>query len=184
MAEPSDSTRLAGKAEPKRGGEDKNLPAVPDADSPPDCDGPELEAFLSDPEVADLIKDPERRGKVFAMFRSMEFFQGPLPPARELERYESVLPGAADRIIGMTEKEGEHRRDLESQVTKSNIVNARRGQWMGFVLALCIVAGGIALILADCSTSGVAVIIATLVSLVGVFVYGRHKGEKSLKEGD
>lgn len=40
----------------------------------------------------------------------MEVTSGPLPPAAELERYERILPGAADRILSMAE------RSLQSEI--------------------------------------------------------------------
>ena len=40
-------------------------------------------------------------------------FSGPLPPPNVLSAYEDLLPGAADRIITMAEKQLEHRMYLE-----------------------------------------------------------------------
>ncbi len=42
-----------------------------------------------------------------------ESFQGPLPHPRTLAEYEQVYPGAAARILSLTESEAEHRRSLE-----------------------------------------------------------------------
>ena len=39
----------------------------------------------------------------------VSLFSGPLPPAEELARYEDALPGSADRIVTMAEKEQEIR---------------------------------------------------------------------------
>ena len=61
-------------------------------------------------------------------------FSGPLPPTRELQGYESVLPGAAERIfqmreaeIRLTEKQVTHRLGLENRVIDSDIRNSRIG---------------------------------------------------------
>ena len=35
-------------------------------------------------------------------------YQGPIPPASELEKYDNILPGAADRILKMAEKNNEN----------------------------------------------------------------------------
>ncbi len=40
-------------------------------------------------------------------------YAGPLPPASELNAYEQILPGAAERILAMTEKEQSHRHQSE-----------------------------------------------------------------------
>lgn len=37
-------------------------------------------------------------------------FSGPLPPPQVLAQYESILPGSANRILSMAEKQSEHRR--------------------------------------------------------------------------
>ena len=39
----------------------------------------------------------------------------PLPLASEIAGYEQILPGSADRILSMVEKESEHRRILEKK---------------------------------------------------------------------
>ena len=43
----------------------------------------------------------------------MEQYSGPLPKAEDLAKYEALLPGAADRIFVMAEKQLSHRHDLE-----------------------------------------------------------------------
>lgn len=52
---------------------------------------------------------PEKQEAVFSAIK----FSGPLPPARELQAYEQVVPGAADRIVKMAEDEALHRRAQE-----------------------------------------------------------------------
>ena len=41
---------------------------------------------------------------------------GPLPPPSDLQEYDNVVPGAAERIIRMAENQSEHRRELERKV--------------------------------------------------------------------
>lgn len=77
-------------------------------------------------------------------------YSGPLPPSAEMERYESITPGAADRILTMAEQQQRHRHIQETQENEANlriadsnirtqdanIQEIRRGQWMGFILGL------------------------------------------------
>jgi uncharacterized membrane protein len=42
-------------------------------------------------------------------------FKGILPPPEYLEYYDRILPGAAERIIAMAEKQAEHRQFLEKE---------------------------------------------------------------------
>jgi len=48
----------------------------------------------------------------------------PLPPPAELERIDQIIPGGADRLLRMAEREQIHR-----------IEDARRGQYLGWSLA-------------------------------------------------
>ncbi|MDD3468421.1 MAG: DUF2335 domain-containing protein [Thermoguttaceae bacterium] len=66
-------------------------------------------------------------------------YVGPLPPASELGVYEQILPGAAERILAMAEREQSHRHqreDLERQnemeVTRGKITYTFRGQCLSF----------------------------------------------------
>ena len=43
-----------------------------------------------------------------------EQFSGPLPPPDVLERYNQVVPDAANRIIAMAEQETGHRRNIQA----------------------------------------------------------------------
>jgi Predicted membrane protein (DUF2335) len=51
-------------------------------------------------------------------------WSGPLPPPSELEKIDQIIPGGADRLLRMAEKEQTHR-----------IEDARRGQYLGWSLA-------------------------------------------------
>jgi uncharacterized membrane protein len=71
-----------------------------------------------------------------------ERHSGPLPSAREFGRYDVVLPGAGDRILGMAESEQRHRQELEKKVVWSDAALKGRGQFFaigGLVAALAVV---------------------------------------------
>ncbi len=73
---------------------------------------------------------------------------GPIPSPEILEKYEAIIPGAAERILSMAEREAKHRHQNESKALEANIkianVNAktvksenllkRRGQSLAVVL--------------------------------------------------
>lgn len=84
-------------------------------------------------------------------------YSGLLPLANEVEKYERVLPGAADRIFSLTERQQEHRfhqervdRDIAQKASEANVEvaksNARvqdasikevkRGQIFAFIVSL------------------------------------------------
>ena len=63
-------------------------------------------------------------------------FRGPLPPPAVLERYDRLLPGAAERILRMAEREQAAGHRFASEVIKGAAVQTKRGQSFGFAAAL------------------------------------------------
>lgn len=49
-----------------------------------------------------------------------EAWHGPLPPPESLKQYDVIVPGAAERILLMAEKEMEHRHQRENRTLKYN----------------------------------------------------------------
>ena len=77
-------------------------------------------------------------GEVSVSATASLVWQGPIPPAHEMEHYERVMPGSANRILAMAESQIGHRQQLETTVVKGNIESERRGQRYG----LAVVAAG------------------------------------------
>ena len=102
-----------------------------------------------------------------------------------LQKYNEVLPGAAERIVSMAESQGNHRRELEARVIESDIKSSVRGQWFGFVLGSLGLTAGFVLGLLGRSLAGSVVAGTSLVSLVSVFVIGslRRSRERLQKYG-
>ncbi|MFA4845959.1 MAG: DUF2335 domain-containing protein [Patescibacteria group bacterium] len=115
-----------------------------------------------------------------------EEFSGPIPPPSLFRQYDQIVPGAAERLLQMAEKQATHRIQLESLVIASDVRKSERGQNFGF----CIAVFGLvcAFILGLVGREIVAGVIGggTLVSLASVFVYGRRQKEKErqkMREG-
>ena len=109
------------------------------------------------------------------------YSSGPLPSADQLERYDIVLPGAANRIITMAEEQSKHRQELEKTVIKSNARDSLLGVIFAFVLCLStIIIGGI-LAFNDHGTTGLIFCGVGLASLAGTFIYGT-RSSKSERE--
>lgn len=58
-------------------------------------------------------KPPESDGSVFTGIRAEYSYSGPTPPVGDIERWEQVLPGAADRILSMAERAQAHQETTE-----------------------------------------------------------------------
>ena len=66
---------------------------------------------------------------------SFEYFQGPIPSPQVASGYERAMPGSAERIFALAERQAVHRQRIEA-----------RGQMLGFVVAMTAVVGGLGLI--------------------------------------
>jgi uncharacterized membrane protein len=109
-------------------------------------------------------------------------FSGPLPPPEILIKYNEAVPGGAERIIAMAERQSEHRQELEKKVIETNCATQRTGPVYGFIICMTAILGGIYLIRVGKSPEGLGSIIAALVSLATVFIVGRVKQQKELRE--
>jgi uncharacterized membrane protein len=63
-------------------------------------------------------------------------YSGPLPPAAEFERYNAALPGAAERILALAEKEAEHRHGAEDLLVQEEVRASKTGQKFAFVIGI------------------------------------------------
>lgn len=124
----------------------------------------------------------ERREAATIMQAAIQIsrFTGPLPPPEELAKYEQILAGAADRIIRMAEQQSAHRQSLEAVVIRGNATTQKWGLACAFTIAMSAIWGGIWISLKGMSGAGLTTIIVALVSLVGVFVYGKSGQKKEL----
>jgi uncharacterized membrane protein len=72
------------------------------------------------------------KGQVQASSSQSLMYSGPLPTSGEFKGYEQALPGAADRILAIAEKESEHRHDIERKELKIK----NRGQIFALVISV------------------------------------------------
>lgn len=151
----------SGEETPKQGRERAEADLMP-ADEPPD----------SKP-----VEFPQEEGLAILH----ETYVGTLPHPEHLQRFEDTLPGAADRIISMTEAQSAHRREMETLALKSRLKFESRGQWLAASITLAIVIGGFWVISKGHSLEGVAPMISAMVVLAGVFIFGRRKRNQRSK---
>jgi uncharacterized membrane protein len=97
-----------------------------------------------------------------------------------MQQFGEVNATFPERIMHEFEAEADHRRSLESQELQAAIhdrrshrAQLRRGQWMGFTLAVVMLGLGSYLITAGHPAWGGTMATTSLVSIVTVFVVGR-----------
>jgi len=108
----------------------------------------------------------------------MSMMSGPLPPPQTLERYDKVVPGGAERIVGWVEEQSSHRQTLERLRLEGDLANERRGQWFALTITLATLGASAFLIQQGNDVSGLALILTELALIVGIFVYGRESQKR------
>lgn len=118
------------------------------------------------PEVLERLLS---RPQVTAFF---SHFSGPLPAPEALAGYDRIMPGLANRIVEMAEAYQKHQIGLERDQFKAATEFGRRGQWLGFGVAL--VGFAAAAYLGSLGQPAAAGVVAALDlgSIVTVFVVG------------
>lgn len=119
--------------------------------------------------------------------QQLEISQGPLPHPSILGHYDQVLPGSAERLLRLVEKEADHRRALEKRQLTSQIVDKAYIQAIG---RKCVIkqdqlvrvapgapetGGGSYTALQGAELPGALIGSGGVIGLVTVFIYGRKR---------
>lgn len=149
----------------------------------------------------DIPSDPKKDLKIVAEVQ--QYFEGPLPPPDFAERYEHLLPGSLDRILGLAERQQQARLQMEDRQLAHRVTQETRrhedavafqkqilqsysrreytGMLLGFVLALCVLGIATLVIVSGRSLeAGVALVIADAAVVAGVFLVARRRDDEEL----
>ncbi|MDR1100021.1 MAG: DUF2335 domain-containing protein [Treponema sp.] len=96
-------------------------------------------------------------------------YEGPLPTSREFAGYEQALPGAADRILAITEKEAEHRRANQEKLVNASIKYSGRGQIFALIIAILSIFGVGLSIYFSAPIASIAPAIIAITGLASIF---------------
>lgn len=105
-------------------------------------------------------------------YQKAELYAGPLPHPNILEKFEQILPGAADRILKQAEAQTEHRIEIEKKVVSADIIKSYLGLVFGFILGLSGIGSGVYLATLGFNVFGPLLSGGSLITLVAVFIYG------------
>ena len=116
-------------------------------------------------------------------------WSAPLPPPEVFRQYEEVLLGSADRILKMAEREQEHRHaqdEREFQVAQKVIdqtsKNTARGAWLGFIVLLAAITGGVFIIYSGENITGSVIALLPLVGALLALIkrlWGNGQGRRN-----
>ena len=111
-------------------------------------------------------------------------FIGPVPPPEILKSYEENIPGSAERLIRMAEKEQDHRHEMQKKLVDGQLNNTKRfyderkrGQIFGLTIGLIGIISGSILAFNDKQIAGSFIGTAGIGGIVSVFVIGRGKSK-------
>lgn len=100
-------------------------------------DAPESE--LTDHEVAAV--------KQIAIETVRSEFSGPIPPPNIIKGYEQILPGSAERLIAMAERQAAHRQEMEKMMVKAESRDSLLGVCFAFLLGIgCLIGSAVMVI--------------------------------------
>jgi uncharacterized membrane protein len=97
-------------------------------------------------------------------------FSGPLPPAAEFVQYDKALPGTAERILVLTEREFSHRHKNEDKAL--DILS--RGQIFSFIISILSLGAVCLCVLFAQPGASIAPALIAIPSLISVF-FNRKK---------
>ena len=143
--------------------------------------------ILEAPDVEVEEKEKEHVRQVVAEVIRSEF-SGPIPPPSIIKGYEEILPGSADRILAMAEKQSDHRQEMERKIVNTEARDSLLGILFAFMLGFgCILAAVVMVILVPKSAgviSGAVLGVTGIGSIIATFIkstrgsYGRKKEER------
>lgn len=93
-------------------------------------------------DILEALPDDAPEEVKLAVMQSATFV-GPLPPPVLFEHYNEVVPGAAERILAMAEKEQDHRHSWEKDEQKIESSANTRGVLLGATLAVLFAVGAL-----------------------------------------
>lgn len=132
---------------------------------------PELREKISLDVVERLSRNPNLIHSL-SVVRTQSFV-GPFPPPDMLEKYDQILPGAAERIFSLTEREQQHRHCMQSKTINGTLKKDWRGQWMGFISIVLILLIACYFACTGNNVFAMALVTIDLVTLAAIFVVGR-----------
>ena len=99
-------------------------------------------------------------------------YSGPLPPPGVLQEFERVLPGAAERIFVMAEKQLEHRMSMEKTVVEGGTKRANLGIYAAVAIEGMFLATSCYLAHLGLTADALKVVGGSAVGLLGAFGFG------------
>lgn len=138
-----------------------------------------------DPQTVEIIeKLPQNEQlKLISIFASKSSsFTGPIPHPDILKGYNEVFEDGAKIVFSMAQEQLTHRISLEKDVIKQQQKQSGRGQILGFILAFICLGSSTFLGFTGHDFLAGTIATTTILGLAAVFVLGRIRQEKDLRD--
>lgn len=123
-------------------------------------------------ERAESVSKPNSIEKEYRTFVSA--YKGPIPSPEMLKGFESVAPGAAERILRMAEKEQDHRIEMDNRLSSYYVKAMGRGQLIGCSLVLLLIGVATVLALIGYPTLAGTIFAVTIIGIAIIFVLNKE----------
>lgn len=157
----------------------KNTPKkTSDTDEEPSSQLEPLEVEI-DRQIGDLVPQKAREEVVRRVTTAVysEFFSGPIAHPRHLREYESICPGAADRIVSMAEVNMNHRIGMDHKIVDAEIADQKRGMFLGAAcLALLLILAFLSAVFTGSEVIPGLFLGTAAFGAIGMFIKGRNNG--------
>ena len=126
----------------------------------------------------ELVRERENQAKP-SVIQASRSFAGPIPDPETLSKYAQSDPKIVDWILNASDKEREHRHEMDRSVTQSHFNEARVGQICAVISVLAVMATS-AFMASKGQSIGASILgVGGLATIVGIFIYGRGKQNTS-----
>jgi uncharacterized membrane protein len=99
-----------------------------------------------------------------------------------LEKYNQIVPGAAERIIAMAEKQTAHRMELEKHAVAEQLRQSARGQLFALIIGVTGIIGAVIVGLIGNAWVAGTIATASLGTLAVSFITGKRQEQHSRQQ--
>lgn len=107
------------------------------------------------------------------------FHQGPIPSAAELAKINEIIPGGANRILSMAEKDAEHIRSMQGLAVAAETAELRRARTASMLVPLAGMTLSLPFLILGHPTQGAAVAGAALLPQLVTAILRARSGSKT-----
>lgn len=132
-----------------------------------------LEKIAKASDVGTLGQEKNELGATIAGVLERYSYSGPTPPPEHLRDVESVIPGGANRLLKMAEKNQDHQISWETKVLEIEGRNSTLGLWFGFFALIILVSAAIFSLCIGYEGVALSLVGAVALGLIPAFIRGR-----------